>query len=116
MLTRPLLFSDRCAHWMSSSHLKESTCRSEGHFTETSRRSRRPEFLGKGVPSDSAQLAVEQKEKEASDWFHVLTNMKELRRLLVAVAALTSVQTNGAQTIQVYQVMRIQMTQNFSIH
>ncbi|KAF2802682.1 general substrate transporter [Mytilinidion resinicola] len=51
----------------------------------------------------SAQLEVEAKEKETASWTHMLTNWSELRRLLVAIAALTSVQTNGAQTIQVYQ-------------
>lgn len=35
----------------------------------------------------------------------MFTNAKELRRLLIAVAALVSVQTNGAQTIQVYQTV-----------
>lgn len=53
----------------------------------------------------SAQLAVEQREKETSSWSHMFTDGKELRRLAVAVAALTSVQTNGAQIIQVYQAV-----------
>lgn len=35
----------------------------------------------------------------------MLTNWSELRRVLIAVAALVSVQTNGAQTIQVYQTV-----------
>lgn len=52
----------------------------------------------------SAQLAVEAEEKAAHSWTHLLTNKSELRRILIAVVALTSLQTNGAQTIQAYQV------------
>jgi hypothetical protein len=52
----------------------------------------------------SAQLAEEAREKVDASWFHILTNKREAKRLLVAVAALTLLQTNGAQTIQVYQV------------
>ncbi|KAL1858202.1 hypothetical protein VTK73DRAFT_7913 [Phialemonium thermophilum] len=62
-----------------------------------------PTFWEKEYLQISAQLAVERKELETSSWSHMLTNFNELRRVLVAVAALTSVQTNGAQTIQVYQ-------------
>lgn len=37
----------------------------------------------------------------------MFSNRKELRRLAIAVAAMASVQTNGAQTIQVYQVRQV---------
>jgi MFS family permease len=52
----------------------------------------------------SAQLALEVEEKAGQSWTHLLTERTELRRILIAVAALTSLQTNGAQTIQAYQV------------
>jgi MFS family permease len=57
----------------------------------------------------SAQLEVERKEKETASWNHMVTNKQELKRLAIAVAALTSVQTNGAQTIQIYQVSDLLM-------
>jgi hypothetical protein len=63
-----------------------------------------PTFWEKEYLQISAQLAVEREELATSSWSHILTERKELRRVLVAVAALTSVQTNGAQTIQIYQV------------
>ena len=52
----------------------------------------------------SAQLAAEAEETAGHSWLHIFTNPRELRRVAVAVAAMTSVQTNGAQTIQIYQV------------
>lgn len=51
----------------------------------------------------SAQLAVEAEEKKAHSWSHLITDKSERKRVLIAIAALTSLQTNGAQTIQVYQ-------------
>lgn len=63
-----------------------------------------PMFWEKEYLQIAAQLAVEKAEKETSKWSHMITNRSELRRLAVAVAAMTSVQTNGAQTIQIYQV------------
>lgn len=36
----------------------------------------------------------------------MITDRSELRRILIAVVGMTSVQTNGAQTIQSYQVQR----------
>ncbi|KAK9382099.1 general substrate transporter [Kockiozyma suomiensis] len=62
-----------------------------------------PMFWEKEYLQIAAQLAVEKAEKETSKWSHMITNRSELRRLAVAVAAMTSVQTNGAQTIQIYQ-------------
>jgi hypothetical protein len=63
-----------------------------------------PLFWEKEYLQISAQAAIEAEEKASSSWSHMLTNWKELHRVLVAVAALTCVQTNGAQTIQAYQV------------
>ncbi|EXJ84062.1 hypothetical protein A1O3_04729 [Capronia epimyces CBS 606.96] len=51
----------------------------------------------------SAQLAEEARERASQSQLQILTDKKQLRRILVAVAALTCLQTNGAQTIQVYQ-------------
>ncbi|KIM93335.1 hypothetical protein OIDMADRAFT_35829 [Oidiodendron maius Zn] len=51
----------------------------------------------------SAQLAAEAEETADHLWTHIFTNMRELRRVAAAVAAMTSTQTNGAQTIQIYQ-------------
>lgn len=65
-----------------------------------------PVFWEKEYLQISAQLAVEKVEKETSKWNHMFTNRSELRRVAVAIASLTSVQTNGAQTIQIYQVRR----------
>ncbi|OAL27052.1 hypothetical protein AYO20_09860 [Fonsecaea nubica] len=62
-----------------------------------------PLFWEKEYLQISAQLAEEAREKATSSWVHILTNKKELKRTLVAIAALTCLQTNGAQTIQVYQ-------------
>ncbi|KAH0847075.1 putative MFS sugar transporter [Fonsecaea pedrosoi] len=62
-----------------------------------------PLFWEKEYLQISAQLAEEAREKATSSWVHMLTNKKELKRTLVAGAALTCLQTNGAQTIQVYQ-------------
>lgn len=63
-----------------------------------------PTFWEKEYIQISAQLAAEREEKEHSSWTHIVTNPKELRRVAIAVAVLTCVQTNGAQTIQIYQV------------
>ncbi|KAK7203047.1 general substrate transporter [Myxozyma melibiosi] len=64
-----------------------------------------PMFWEKEYLQISAQLAVERIEKENAKWSHMFTNRSELRRLALAVAAMTSVQTNGAQTIQIYQTV-----------
>lgn len=61
-------------------------------------------FWEKEYVQISAQLAIEKKELEASSWSHMFTDLKELRRVALASAAVVSVQTNGAQTIQVFQV------------
>lgn len=66
-----------------------------------------PTFWEKEYIQISAQLAIEKKEVESSSWIHMLTNRKELHRVAVAVAALVSVQTIGAQVIQVFQVGHI---------
>jgi len=52
----------------------------------------------------SAQAAAEAEEKKTASWTHMLSNKSELHRVVIAVIALTCVQTNGAQTIQAYQV------------
>jgi hypothetical protein len=52
----------------------------------------------------SAQLAAKAEETAGHLWTYIFTNIRELRRVAVAVAAMTSTQTNGAQTIQIYQV------------
>jgi hypothetical protein len=69
----------------------------------------------------SAQLAAEAEETAGHSWLHIFTNPRELRRVAVAVAAMTSVQTNGAQTIQIYQVCipicaRRSTTDNYSLY
>ncbi|OQU97041.1 hypothetical protein CLAIMM_03044 [Cladophialophora immunda] len=64
-----------------------------------------PLFWEKEYLQISAQLAEEAREKASSSWLHMLTNKREAKRILVAVAALTLLQTNGAQTIQVYQII-----------
>ncbi|KAH8901189.1 general substrate transporter [Thozetella sp. PMI_491] len=65
-----------------------------------------PTFWEKEYLQIAAQLAIEEKEKEeAKNWLSIFTTWRDLRRILIAVAALTSVQTNGAQTIQVYQTV-----------
>lgn len=55
----------------------------------------------------AAQAAAEAEEKKTSKWTHIVTNKKELHRILIAIVAMTCVQTNGAQTIQAYQVSPI---------
>ena len=62
-----------------------------------------PLFWEKEYVQISAQLAVEAEEKKAHSWSHLLTDKSERKRVLIAIAALTSLQTNGAQTIQLYQ-------------
>jgi hypothetical protein len=62
-----------------------------------------PLFWEKEYLQISAQLAIEAQEKATQSWTHLLTEKSELKRVLIAVAALTSLQTNGAQTIQAYQ-------------
>jgi hypothetical protein len=52
----------------------------------------------------AAQAAAEAEEKKTSKWTHLFTNPSERRRVLIAIVAMTCVQTNGAQTIQAYQV------------
>lgn len=52
----------------------------------------------------SAQAAAEAEEKVTASWSHLLTNRSELHRVIIAIVALACVQTNGAQTIQAYQV------------
>jgi hypothetical protein len=51
-----------------------------------------------------AQLEMERRETEGVHWWHMFTNRRELHRAMLSVVALTSTQTNGAQTIQVFQV------------
>lgn len=51
-----------------------------------------------------AQLDMERRETEGVRWWHMFTNRRELHRAMLSVVALTSTQTNGAQTIQVFQV------------
>lgn len=63
-----------------------------------------PMFWEREYLQISAQLAVEAEEKAAHKWSHLFTDRSELRRITIAVIALTSLQTNGAQTIQAYQV------------
>lgn len=63
-----------------------------------------PSFWEKEYLQISAQIALEKREMEGSSWIHMFTNMKEFRRVAVAAASVISVQTNGAQTIQVFQV------------
>jgi hypothetical protein len=63
-----------------------------------------PLFWEKEYIQIAAQCAREIEEKARSSWAHMLTNKRELRRVVTAIIALTSVQTNGAQTIQAYQV------------
>ncbi|KIY01859.1 uncharacterized protein Z520_01997 [Fonsecaea multimorphosa CBS 102226] len=50
-----------------------------------------------------AQLDFEKEETAGVTFWHMFTNKKELKRAGLAVAALTSCQTTGAQTIQVFQ-------------
>lgn len=63
-----------------------------------------PLFWEKEYLQISAQLAEEAREKSVYPWTHMFTDKSELRRILIAIGALTCLQTNGAQTIQVYQV------------
>ncbi|KEF55567.1 uncharacterized protein A1O9_08317 [Exophiala aquamarina CBS 119918] len=53
----------------------------------------------------SAQIAAEHQEQVNGKWHHMFTSAKEFRRVATAVAAMTSVPANGAQTIQVYQAV-----------
>ncbi|CAI4211280.1 unnamed protein product [Parascedosporium putredinis] len=64
-----------------------------------------PSFWEKEYLQISAQIALEKREMEGSSWTHMFTNMKEFRRVAVAAASVISVQTNGAQTIQVFQAV-----------
>jgi hypothetical protein len=63
-----------------------------------------PQFWEKEYLQISAQAAVEAQEMKTSKWTHLFTNASERKRVLIAVVAMTCVQTNGAQTIQAYQV------------
>ncbi|OAL23772.1 hypothetical protein AYO22_06091 [Fonsecaea multimorphosa] len=51
----------------------------------------------------SAQLALEMEEYRKEPWFHLLTNKSELKRTFLAICAMTSTQTSGATTVQVFQ-------------
>ena len=53
-----------------------------------------------------AQLELERQETAGVQWWHMFTNKSELHRAMLSVVSLTSTQTNGAQTIQVFQVSR----------
>ncbi len=57
-----------------------------------------------------AQLQFERDETVGVSFWHMFTNKKELKRAALAVAALTSCQTTGAQTIQVFQVTGFSFT------
>ncbi|EXJ67376.1 uncharacterized protein A1O5_09389 [Cladophialophora psammophila CBS 110553] len=50
-----------------------------------------------------AQLEHERRETAGVNSFHMFTNWRELHRALLAVVGLTSLQTNGAQTIFIFQ-------------
>ncbi|KIW97592.1 uncharacterized protein Z519_01176 [Cladophialophora bantiana CBS 173.52] len=50
-----------------------------------------------------AQLEHERRQTAGVNIFHMFTNWRELYRALLAVAGLTSLQTNGAQTIFIFQ-------------
>lgn len=52
----------------------------------------------------SAQVHREMEEKQQASWTHLITNKSERKRILLAICAMTSTQTSGATTVQVFQV------------
>jgi len=52
----------------------------------------------------SAQVQLEMEEKKQASWTHLWSNKSELKRTFLAICAMTSTQTSGATTVQVFQV------------
>ena len=66
-----------------------------------------PSFWEKEYVQIHHQLAQDKAELEGSSWLEMFSNPIQRKRTLVSVMTMVMVQTTGAQTIQVFQVLRL---------